>query len=191
MAQLKDLFTKLNTIYKPDVYIVDYMYCIEGPTSSKNTNTNILTIINPEYTALLKELFPDNTVIFIPDLKVAKTGLHVIKFCDDQYDEFDRIISKYLNLYKETENWKTFNFDETALQLLFEKDLSYELFTDDNDIPSVTVSSELFPFVNSENANSIPYNVKLAENQGEVNSLYMMIDTDYFQLYNVINYIET
>ena len=195
MAKLTidDVITKSSNIFKKDAFIVDNRYCLGGINSEHDNISEFMCVYNTDMMNVLKERFPDNKVVSILDLKKSKkepdtyikTNLpeEDVKEIVDRRDKLEKLVLSI-------NEWKSFEFNECDLDTLFEKYHSLELFTDDEKCPSVTITKSLFPLIKTTDGSNIYYKVILPKDDDGLIQLVINYDTEWFQVYNLVQYIK-
>ena len=56
----KDILTKVSNVFKNDMYIIDYQFCLGGKESEDFNRSTLLCVLTPELMELVKEQFPEN-----------------------------------------------------------------------------------------------------------------------------------
>ena len=74
-ATLDILLTKVSGILNKDVYIIDYTYCIGGKETNEEKVSELVLELDPDYSDMLKNLYPECRCIYIKDIKSAKKEL--------------------------------------------------------------------------------------------------------------------
>ena len=188
----KDILTKVSNVFKNDMYIIDYQFCLGGRESEDSNRSTFLCVLTPELMELVKEQFPENKNIFFSNVKKAKDDLSLYSDIKIKEDELKRITEKRNHIMKiisSIKSWNNFNFDETTVTNIFKNGDSIELFQDDEKIPSVTIGKTLFPLVTEKNANNMYYSVILPKENSDIYQLITSFDTEWFQIYNIIQYL--
>ena len=196
MAKLTigDVFTKVSYIFKKDTYFIQNRYCIGGVESEGCNVSRFLCIFSPDVMNILKEEFQDNEVVFITDIKKVKKDYDTYlktDLSDEQKKEIIDIKDKMEKEILNIDTWKPFNFSEDEAKNLIDFNNTHELFSDNTDVPAVTISKAIFPIIKSTEVSSLYYNVKVPEDKNELVDLYVSYDTQWFQVYNKVQYIET
>lgn len=189
-----DLMTKISNVFKSDLYIINNKYCIGGNESEEKNITHLLCILNDDCSKLVKDIFPDNEIVYIKDVKKIKEDIEQFSSLDIFETEKEDIIKRrdiILNLALKIDSWKDFNFTDEDLNDIFNEGKTFELFTEENNIPSVIISKSLFPMIKENTANKLYYQIFVPENENDLVQLITSFDTDWFQIYNLIQYIKT
>ncbi len=186
------LLTKIGSIFKNDVYIIDNLYCIGGNESEDKNETQVVLQLSLECNTIMKELFPDNDFIYIKNIREAKKNLEdniSLKFFDNEKEDLKNRMNKVMNLVKKVNDWKNFDFTEEEANYVFDEGYSLEIFGEDTGIPSVKIAKNLFPLVTSKKLNDLVYHVFLPKSEDELVNLLTMMITDHYHIYNLIQYI--
>ena len=137
------LLTKIGSIFKNDVYIIDNLYCIGGNESEDKNETQIVLQLSLECNTIMKELFPDNDFIYIKNIREVKKNLEEnisLKFFDDEKEDLKNRMNKVMNLVKKVNDWKNFDFTEEEATYVFDEGYSLEIVGEDTGIPSVKIA---------------------------------------------------
>ena len=185
----RDILVKITKVLSSDLYLINNQFIMGGHKSDENSIGYYLYRLSPAAMTASAEHFKTNKVYYISDGKAAKDSLEnnfivvtnelELKQINDKKDEI-------LRLVKKTDIWKSFNFSEDDVTTLFSDNSTIELFKDDEDIPSVTVSKTLFPYITEKNVSKLYYNVI---KKSEYTNLLLSLDYDMFQLYMLYKYI--
>ena len=185
--KIEDVITKIKAGFRKDVYIVDNMYCIPGETTSEDLITSMVLIFNPDVINILKVLFPDTKYIHITDIANAKNDLlnHIVKINKDDIKYCDKIIKHIIPRYDNITIWKNFNFsDEDCNEFKDGKDIN--LSDKDSKLENISFGKNVLPFISPTKLNEIAYHV---DDNGELVNLYTSYVMDYFQVYNLISFL--
>ena len=189
-----DLMTKISNVFKSDMYILNNKYCIGGTESEEKNITQIVCLLTPECSDLIKETFPDSDVVYIKDVKKIKDDLDEfssLKIFETEKKDLINRRDKVLDRALKVDTWKSFEFSDEDISNIFSEGMTYELFTNNDKIPSVTISKSLFPMVKEKGANLLYYQIDIPDNDDDLIHLITSFDTEWFQIYNMIQYIKT
>ena len=186
-----DLITKTSYVFKKDAYLVNNRYAIGGTNSEIENVSEFLCVYNTDFMNVLKDKFEDKKVVSILDLKKVKKEpkLLITDINEELETEVIERKNKLEKLILSIDNWKSFDFNEDDAETLFGKYNSLELFTDNDKIPSVTITKSLFPLIKPANAENLYYKVIIPEDNEELIQLVISYDTEWFQIYNLVHYI--
>lgn len=187
-----DILTKVSNVFKTDMYIIDYQFCLGGKESENDNKSLMMCVLTPDLINLVKETFPDNKNIFFTNVKKAKDELQEYSTVNINKDILKNITEKRDEILKKINNvksWNSFGFTEETIDDIFKEGGSLELFKDNKDIPSVTITKTLFPLVTNKCANELYYNLIKPKEDNEIYELVTSFDTDWFQIYNIIQYL--
>lgn len=190
---LKDILSKLSNIFKNDIYIYKKRYVIGGDISESRNVTRFMCVINIDLVDLFTCIPDDVDLVYLDDIKkqkdtfessitsdiVESKRLEVINFIRGTEEKANRI-----------ESWDSFNFTDEDKAILYDENVTLELFKDDKNIPSVTVSKTLFPLVTEKTIDNLYYHVTLPKKDKDLVELLTSFDYDYFQIYNIIVYLD-
>jgi hypothetical protein len=190
---LKDILSKLSNIFKNDIYIYKKRYVVGGDISESRNVTKFMCVINIDLVELLACIPDDVDLVYLSDIKKQKDTfetsitpdieeskkLNVINFIRGTEEKANRI-----------DSWSNFNFTDEDKALLYDENITLELFKDDENIPSVTVSKTLFPLVTEKTIDNLYYHVILPKKEKDLVELFTSFDFDYFQIYNIIVYLD-
>lgn len=189
-----DLMTKISNVFKSDLYILNNKYCIGGPESEDENITQIVCLLTPDCSDIIKQTFPDSDVVYIKDVKKIKDNFDEfssLKIFETEKKDLLKRRDKILDLALKVENWCSFDFSDEDISNIFNEGMTYELFTNNSKIPSVTISKSLFPMVKEKVAKSLYYQIYIPDNDDDLIHLITSFDTEWFQIYNLIQYIKT
>lgn len=191
---LSDLLIKLSTVFPKDAYIINNMYCMEGPLSKPETAGYYLCALTPEVTNYLKEELKSNEIVYLKSIKNAKTdfnepNVQILKNEDDIY-EIEENMKKLKSIVMDPSNeWKQFNFTEEELISLFDDCKFVTLFANDSLIPPISISKSLLPLMTKKNMNSSIYTTKLCKGDEELTKLIIDFDHELFHMYMMYEYL--
>lgn len=187
------ILTKIAYVFKKDVYIIDYRYCMGGEESESENVGNYLCELNENTSVILKEIFPNSEIIYFSDIKKAKKDLNAYSSTEIGDDIKEKINNRKKTLLKELDNvkkWKDFPFTEELLHKIFKNGETVELFTDDDSIPSITISKTLFPLVTEKKYDSLVYSISWNEDDtDELCKFITSFDTEILRLYGLFYFI--
>lgn len=192
MAKIKfrDILVKVTNIFTTDIYLINNHYIIGGDKSNKENIGYYLCSLSPEVSEVCNERFDSNKIYYFQNAKNAKDDLEsnvneVTK--DNELNQVKIMLNNILDLVKKTDTWNKFNFSEEDVKRIFDDKQSIELFSDFNDIPTVTVSKTLFPLTTEKNVSDLYYNTFKYEDYVQ---LLISLDYPLFQLYMLYKYID-
>lgn len=195
MAKLTfdNVLTKLSNMFKKDVYIIQNRYCLGGDESEAENISRYFCILSQESMDLVKEVFPDDDIIYFSNIKNAKKDLnkYVTNIIPDNkkkelIDLRDKLEKDILSIDK----WKSFDFTDEEAHSLFDDAKTMELFVDDKNIPSVTISKTLFPLIKFKDVRTLYYSVSIPECDDDLITFYIGYDAQWFQTYNIVQYVD-
>lgn len=183
--------TKISSIFKNDIFIMNYMYCVGGIESESKNESQILLLFDTDVIEILKELFPDNPYIWITDIKGIKTDFNsCVKYLDKENGlEFElKRVQRLVDIMNNIKSWNTFDFTQEEKNSLLDERDTLILFKDNDKIPSLKVAKSLFPMVTDKNIDTLYYSI-ISKKDAQVTEMVTSLSTDYFQVYNLIQYI--
>ena len=150
MATLKinDLFTKIQYVFKNDIFIIDNKYVIGGSKSELANVGEMFCVLNDDYIELCKSEITETEAISINNIKDAKKDLskEVNYNIHTTVEESIRTILKNRkNHIKNISEWKKLEFSESDYDDFFNKGLNVELFKDKK-LPSITINKNIYLF---------------------------------------------
>lgn len=193
---LKDLLIKISTIFPKDAYIINNMYCIEGPLSKSETAGYYICQLSPEVMNFLKEKFKRSEIIYLKNIKNAKTdfnepNVQIVKNEDD-IQSIKKKIKELRSVTTDPKNkWASFKFTENDLTDLFDECKFITLFENDSVIPPIEISKTLLPLITRKNIDCLTYAVQLGNNDDELTKLIMDFDHELFHLFMIYEYLKT
>ena len=117
-----DLMTIISNVFKSDIYILKYNYCIGGPESEDENISQTVCLLSPTCSNLLKEVFPDSEIVYIKDVKKIKKDFDEfisLKISDIEKENVIKQRDKVLDLIYKIENWKSFEFTDEDIEDIF------------------------------------------------------------------------
>jgi hypothetical protein len=167
------------------------MYCVGGIESESKNESQILLLFDTDVIEILKELFPDNPYIWITDIKGIKTDFNsCVKYLDKENElEFElKRVQRLVDIMNNVKSWNTFDFTQEEKNSLLDERDTLILFKDNDKIPSLKVAKSLFPMVTDKNIDTLYYSI-ISKKDAQVTEMVTSLSTDYFQVYNLIQYI--
>ena len=190
-----DFLNKIVKIYKRDMYVLDNQFLLPGKVSDEELVGHMICVMNIEK---IKSIISDfGTTYFISDIRAAKKAMAEntentyvsTKLLKSELESVIKTKDKLMNKISNIKSWDELIFDEETLNSIFTEGNTIELFKDDKKIPSVTIRNSVFPLLTEKTATSIFYNVYKSNND-DIWYLTFMYNTDFFQCYNIITYID-
>lgn len=193
-----DILTKLSNIFTKDMYLIDSRYCIGGNETNDESVSKSICILNPDISDIFIDYFGNSSVIFFENIKKAKTAFGTedeYQYVKTHIEERNKkqLIDNRDNLMKTISNisgWEQFNFTDTEIESIMTDGSVTTLFKDRNDVPEVTVSKSIFPFIKAKDFDKVYYNVSKAKNLKNMYVLIVSYDHVQFQFYNIIYYLK-
>lgn len=188
--KLNDIFTKLAYVYKNDLLIINKKYVLAGDKSYTSCVGDMLCILTDEAEEILKTDLPDANIILINDIKSAKTNLEK----EMVLNPIQWIDSSILNTLKtrdkkqkNVKSWKKIELNDEEFDDFFNKGFSIDLFTESDNIPTVTISKNLFPLLSDKNYDNFSFNVKVND---ELCEFISKLETPHFTIFNILYYLD-
>jgi hypothetical protein len=186
----RDLLVKIKSIFKTDIYLIHNQYIIGGEKSSADNIGYNVCMLSPDIIDVCNKIFDSSKIYYIKNVTNAKDDL------DNNYIEVTSVteselvkysLEEILNIKNECDTWDTFNFTNEQLNDLFENNVTISLFSNNENIPEVTISKSLFPLVTKKTASDLYYHV--IKDQSYIN-LLIAFDFPMFQLVMLYRYID-
>ena len=152
------LLTKLSSVFKDDLYIINNLYCLGGTESENKNETQIVLQLSPQSCSVVKELFPDNNYVYIKNIKEAKKEFDKnvsFKIFESEKNDLQSRLNKVLDFVKASDTWENFNFTEEEAEYVFTDGYSLDIFGEDSGIPQVRIARNLFPLVTVKRLNTL------------------------------------
>ena len=193
----KTILQKLSTIFKKDIYIVGSIYAIGGPITEKESSGVTYAILTPECVNAITQQFGKFQIIYFTDVKKAKSSLgqsEELLYVKTNFDksEAKSILDTVSNISKIIGNisvWDKFNWTDNEVVALIDSGDMMTLFTDNKKIPELYVSKVVFPGLAKNNLDKLSYSVYQSKKIDQIYELVTSLDTEYFQIYTIIRYI--
>ena len=192
--KLKDILTKITNVFKTDMYVVNNQICIGGSESEESTPGTFICILSPEATNVMKKEFPDKEVVMFNDIKKAKTELEKYSHIVNGKEAEDiRDLSKELfKIVKNIKSWTKF-IDDKDTKITEEDIISIikdgqikNIFEEMDSRPTVPIGKSFLPLVTTKNIDDINFSYIKENKDTGLHTLLMELDTDFFQIYNII-----
>jgi len=186
----RDLLVKIKSIFKTDIYLIHNQYIIGGEKSSADNIGYNVCMLSPDIIDVCNKIFDSSKIYYIKNVTNAKDDL------DNNYIEVTSVaeselvkysLEEILNIKNKCDTWDTFNFTNEQLNDLFENNVTISLFSNNENIPEVTISKSLFPLVTKKTASDLYYHV--IKDQSYIN-LLIVFDFPMFQLVMLYRYID-
>jgi hypothetical protein len=186
----RDLLVKIKSIFKTDIYLIHNQYIIGGEKSSADNIGYNVCMLSPDIIDVCNKIFDSSKIYYIKNVTNAKDDL------DNNYIEVTSVaeselvkysLEEILNIKNKCDTWDTFNFTNEQLNDLFENNVTISLFSNNENIPEVTISKSLFPLVTKKTASDLYYHV--IKDQSYIN-LLIAFDFPMFQLVMLYRYID-
>lgn len=188
------LLTKLSNIFPVDAYIIGFHYVIEGEKSKeKNCSTNTV-LLDSNSTELCKEVFENNSIVYIENIKKAKENLsEYIKFIPESSEYIDKTIQDYLEKNINATKWQPFDrlTDDDIEMVLSNKEVLYEI----EEGESIILSKSILPLITKTNIRDIFFRYEkfhMSENENQKDEILLFVIGcyyDYFQFYLNFTYL--
>lgn len=191
---LNDILTKITNVFKTDMYIVDDCICIGGNESEESNPGTFICFLTKQCSDIVKESFPNSRVIQISDMRKAKTDLDNFskELKGKQAHEIAELSDELYSVVKKPKTWNQFvDNDEIGITSDDMNDIMKNgnikfIFNDNNDKPSIPIGKSLFPLVTSKNTSDIVYSYMTEDKNTGLHTFILSLDTDLFQIYNII-----
>lgn len=188
---VNDILTKLVNVFKHDIYIIDWRYCLGGKLTEADTPGTAFCILEPECVERFKDEFPKNNVVFIDDIRKFKTDPdnHLnLKVSDS---ECSKIISKrddFVKKLTDIVSWHELSLSEKEADCIFDKgglvDIKF------SEAHTFAISKTLFPLIRKVSSDEVRYNIlEDKENRGG-SFLILTHEHPMFMFYNFVYYLE-
>lgn len=188
---LNDILTKISSVFKTDMYILDYCHCIGGIESEDKTVGENLLMLSSNTIEVFKKSFPDKSNIFFKDIKKSKQDLGEFVKTNINEHELKSALKRrdlLFDFIKKCNSWESFHFTEEQINVLFKECGTLELFGDDKNKSKILISKSIFPMITEKNINDVCYHV-LDDKEDGMGNLILSYDTDYFQIYSLIRFV--
>lgn len=192
-ATLDILLTKVSGILNKDVYIIDYTYCIGGKETNEEKVSELVLELDPDYSSLLKNLYPDCRCIYIKDIRKAKKELDEnidLNTNEKSVEELRLKINNIINKVGDETVWIPFTIRDEDYEKFFEDKEVVKGFMDNDNIPETYVSSRLFPKLTSSNIGEFYYKYyKDGYKDIDITNIVTKLYSEIMNIYNYFSYI--
>ena len=192
-ATMDILLTKVSGILNKDSYIIDYTYCVGGKETNEEKVSELVLELDPDYSSLLKDLYPDCRCIYIKDIRQAKKDLDNnidLNTNEKSVDELRLKINNIINKVGDETSWIPFTIKDEDYEKFFENKEVVKGFTDNDNIPETYVSSRLFPKLTSSNIGEFYYKYyKDGYKDIEITNIVTKLYSEIMNIYNYFSYI--
>ena len=193
-----DILIKLSSIFTKDMYLIQNRYCIGGNETEDETVGKSICILSPDIAEIFVDYFGNLPVIFFDNIKKAKAAYDTedeykyVKVRIEERNKKQLIDTKdsLMKIIDSIKGWNQFNFTEEQISSIMDDGNTITLFENNNDIPEVTVSKSIFPFIKAKDFDNVYYSVSKARNLKNMYTLVLSYDHSIFQFYNVLYYIK-
>lgn len=193
----KDLLNKACSLFKEDMYIVNNRYLLAGDMSEKGSDGYYLCRLSQDSIEVCNEqLGEKEQIIYVENVRKAKDTFGELSRIVEKEDEKELVLKKYKNLNKQlntVQGWEKVKLTEEEIDDLYNKCVNIELFKNESDIPTVTISKSFLPLTTEKNIDNLFYSVQVIENndidEGDIGKLFLSIDIPQFQLNMIYTYL--
>ena len=193
----KDLLNKACTIFKDDMYIVNNRYLLAGKLSENGSDGYYLCRLSQDSIKVCNEqLGEKEQIIYVENVRKAKDTFGELSRIVEKEDEKKLVLKKYKNLNKQlstVQGWEKVKLTEEEINDLYDRCVNIELFKNESDIPTVTISKSFLPLTTEKNIDNLFYSVQVIENndidEGDIGKLFLSIDIPQFQLNMIYTYL--
>lgn len=193
----KDLLNKACSIFKDDMYIVNNRYLLAGDMSEKDSDGYYFCRLSQDSIKVCNEqLGEKEQIIYVENVRKAKDTFGELSRIVEKEDEKDLVLKKYKNLNKQlstVQGWEKVKLTEEEINDLYDRCVNIELFKNESDIPTVTISKSFLPLTTEKNIDNLFYSVQVIENndidEGDIGKLFLSIDIPQFQLNMIYTYL--
>ena len=193
----KDLLNKACSIFKDDMYIVNNRYLLAGDMSEKDSDGYYFCRLSQDSIKVCNEqLGEKEQIIYVENVRKAKDTFSELSRIVEKEDEKKLVLKKYKNLNKQlstVQGWEKVKLTEEEINDLYDRCVNIELFKNESDIPTVTISKSFLPLTTEKNIDNLFYSVQVIENndidEGDIGKLFLSIDIPQFQLNMIYTYL--
>lgn len=193
----KDLLNKACSIFKDDMYIVNNRYLLAGDMSEKDSDGYYFCRLSQDSIKVCNEqLGEKEQIIYVENVRKAKDTFGELSRIVEKEDEEKLVLKKYKNLNKQlstVQGWEKVKLTEEEINDLYDRCVNIELFKNESDIPTVTISKSFLPLTTEKNIDNLFYSVQVIENndidEGDIGKLFLSIDIPQFQLNMIYTYL--
>lgn len=193
----KDLLNKACSIFKDDMYIVNNRYLLAGDMSEKDSDGYYFCRLSQDSIKVCNEqLGEKEQIIYVENVRKAKDTFGELSRIVENEDEKKLVLKKYKNLNKQlstVQGWEKVKLTEEEINDLYDRCVNIELFKNESDIPTVTISKSFLPLTTEKNIDNLFYSVQVIENididEGDIGKLFLSIDISQFQLNMIYTYL--
>ena len=193
----KDLLNKACSIFKDDMYIVNNRYLLAGDMSEKDSDGYYFCRLSQDSIKVCNEqLGEKEQIIYVENVRKAKDTFGELSRIVEKEDEKDLVLKKYKNLNKQlstVQGWEKVKLTEEEINDLYDRCVNIELFKNESNIPTVTISKSFLPLTTEKNIDNLFYSVQVIENndidEGDIGKLFLSIDIPQFQLNMIYMYL--
>lgn len=193
----KDLLNKACSIFKDDMYIVNNRYLLAGDMSEKDSDGYYFCRLSQDSIKVCNEqLGEKEQIIYVENVRKSKDSFGELSRIVENEDEKKLVLKKYKNLNKQlstVQGWEKVKLTEEEINDLYDRCVNIELFKNESDIPTVTISKSFLPLTTEKNIDNLFYSVQVIENndidEGDIGKLFLSIDIPQFQLNMIYTYL--
>lgn len=193
----KDLLNKACSIFKDDMYIVNNRYLLAGDMSEKDSDGYYFCRLSQDSIKVCNDqLGEKEQIIYVENVRKAKDTFGELSRIVENEDEKKLVLKKYKNLNKQlstVQGWEKVKLTEEEINDLYDRCVNIELFKNESNIPTVTISKSFLPLTTEKNIDNLFYSVQVIENndidEGDIGKLFLSIDIPQFQLNMIYTYL--
>ena len=193
----KDLLNKACAIFKDDMYIVNNRYLLAGKLSENGSDGYYLCRLSQDSIKVCNEqLGEKEQIIYVENVRKSKDTFGELSRVVEKEEEKESVLKKYKSLNKQlgtVQGWEKVKLTEEEIDDLYNKCVNIELFKNESNIPTVTISKSFLPLTTEKNIDNLFYSVQVIENddidEGDIGKLFLSIDIPQFQLNMIYTYL--
>ena len=193
----KDLLNKACSIFKDDMYIVNNRYLLAGDMSEKDSDGYYFCRLSQDSIKVCNEqLGEKEQIIYVENVRKAKDTFGELSRIVENEDEKKLVLKKYKNLNKQlstVQGWEKVKLTEEEINDLYDRCVNIELFKNESNIPTVTISKSFLPLTTEKNIDNLFYSVQVIENndiyEDDIGKLFLSINIPQFQLNMIYTYL--
>ena len=188
------LLTKITNVFKTDMIIYKYQYCIGGEESEEKNEGEIICTLTPSFMNLIKTMFPMEEYIYFKDIKkLKKEGENdYLELIHDKkkMKEIEDKVEKLTKLFSDKDKWLPILFTEEDVNELFIEKNLVTLFKNDSKAINLDIAKSALPLISEKNCldTTILYHYIKPNEEGIATAL-LSYKTDWFMIDEVIRYL--
>lgn len=186
---VEDMLTKMVKVFPSDIHILCNKYIIGGTKSEESTSGYFMCSISNKLKSEMEDTFDSKKVYYFNNIRTDKSDIdkNAIVLSDEESVAVAYKINYLNNIISNVEVWTPLLINEADREKLFDDNSSIELFSDNDEIPSLLLGKNMFPTLSEKTMDRLYYSYLGVKD--DYNQVLFNINTDYFEIYMLYRYL--